>query len=103
MVLVQSYPVAVLMCVITMICWGSWANTQKLATKEWRFQLFYWDYCLGVLLLTLVFAFTLGSMGHYGRGFVENVQQAKSKYIYSPILGASFSILPTFCWWPRST
>jgi glucose uptake protein len=87
MVLVQSYPVAVLMCVITMICWGSWANTQKLATKEWRFQLFYWDYCLGVLLLTLIFAFTLGSMGHYGRGFVEDVQQAKSQYIYSAMLG----------------
>ena len=49
MVLVESYPVAVLMCIITMICWGSWANTQKLASKEWRFQLFYWDYCLGVL------------------------------------------------------
>ena len=63
MVLVESYPVAVLMCVITMICWGSWANTQKLASKEWRFQLFYWDYCLGVLLLTLIFAFTLGSTG----------------------------------------
>ena len=45
--------VAVVMCFITMLCWGSWANTQKLATKEWRFQLFYWDYCIGVVLLTL--------------------------------------------------
>ena len=40
MFIVESYPVAVLMCVVTMLCWGSWANTQKLATKEWRFQLF---------------------------------------------------------------
>ena len=69
MTLISSYPVAVLMCLVTMLCWGSWANTQKLASKEWRFQLFYWDYCLGVLLLTLIFAFTLGSTGETGRAF----------------------------------
>lgn len=93
MVLVESYPVAVLMCVITMICWGSWANTQKLATKEWRFQLFYWDYCLGVLLLTLLFAFTLGNMGEYGRGFLDDLQQAQGKYIgYAMLGGVIFNI-----------
>lgn len=54
MIIVESYPVAVLMCVITMLCWGSWANTQKLASKEWRFQLFYWDYAIGVFLLHLI-------------------------------------------------
>ena len=87
MVLVESYPVAVLMCVVTMICWGSWANTQKLASKEWRFQLFYWDYCLGVLLLTLLFAFTLGSLGDYGRGFLDDLNQAQGRYIGSALLG----------------
>jgi glucose uptake protein len=87
MVLVESYPVAVAMCVITMICWGSWANTQKLASKEWRFQLFYWDYCLGVLLLTLIFAFTLGSMGQGGRSFVDDLRQAESAYIGYAMLG----------------
>ena len=63
MVIVESYPVAVIMCIITMLCWGSWANTQKLASKEWRFQLYYWDYAIGVLLLAVVLAFTLGSVG----------------------------------------
>jgi glucose uptake protein len=93
MVLVESYPVAVAMCIITMICWGSWANTQKLASKEWRFQLFYWDYCLGVLLLTLLFAFTLGSMGDYGRGFLDDVQQAHGTYIgYAMLGGVIFNI-----------
>jgi glucose uptake protein len=87
MVLIESYSVAVLMCVITMICWGSWANTQKLASKEWRFQLFYWDYCIGVLLLTLLFAFTLGSMGTGGRGFIEDLRQADIRYIGSALLG----------------
>ena len=64
MQIVESYPVAVAMCVVTMLCWGSWANTQKLASKEWRFQLFYWDYAIGVFLLSLILAFTLGSTGY---------------------------------------
>src|SRR5262245_17805218 len=87
MVLVESYPVAVLMCVITMICWGSWANTQKLATKEWRFQLFYWDYAIGVLLLALIMAFTLGSMGPGGRSFLADLRQADGKWLGSAFLG----------------
>jgi glucose uptake protein len=75
------------MCIITMICWGSWANTQKLASQEWRFQLFYWDYCLGVLLLTLMFAFTLGSTGENGRSFLNDLRQADWKYIGYALLG----------------
>jgi glucose uptake protein len=60
------------MCIVTMLCWGSWANTQKLASKEWRFQLFYWDYAIGVFLLSLLLAFTLGSTGSGGRGFLAD-------------------------------
>src|SRR4029079_17321919 len=87
MVTIDSYSIAVLMCIITMICWGSWANTQKLASKEWRFQLFYWDYCLCVLLLTLSCALTVGSRGENGRGFLADLQQASSKSIGSALLG----------------
>jgi glucose uptake protein len=87
MVIVESYPVAVAMCVITMLCWGSWANTQKLASKEWRFQLFYWDYAIGVLLLSLILAFTMGSTGTGGRGFLADLQQADGKWLGSAFLG----------------
>ncbi len=87
MVIIQNYGLAVLMCFITMICWGSWANTQKLASKEWRFQLFYWDYALGVLLLTLIFAFTLGSFGEVGRSFLEDLGQANADSYGSAFLG----------------
>jgi glucose uptake protein len=87
MVTIESYSTAVLMCIITMICWGSWANTQKLASKEWRFQLFYWDYCLGVLLLTLIFAFTLGSTGDHPRSFLADLRQADFKYIGNALIG----------------
>ena len=81
------------MCIITMLCWGSWANTQKLASKEWRFQLFYWDYCIGVLLLTVLFALTLGSMGSQGRGFFADLSQASATYIgYAFLGGVVFNI-----------
>jgi len=87
MIIVESYAVAVVMCVITMMCWGSWANTQKLASKEWRFQLFYWDYAIGVLLLSLLLAFTMGSTGGGGRGFLADLEQADAKWLGSAFLG----------------
>lgn len=87
MFVVQSYPLAVFLCVVTMLCWGSWANTQKLAGKEWRFQLFYWDYALGVLLLALLLAFTLGSSGPNGRPFSSDLAQADTHWLRSAFLG----------------
>ncbi len=87
MILVESYPVAVVMCIITMLCWGSWANTQKLASKEWRFQLYYWDYAIGVFLLSLLLAFTMGSTGGAGRGFLADLSQAEGKWLGSAFLG----------------
>lgn len=87
MVIVESYGVAVLLCIITMLCWGSWANTQKLASKTWRFELFYWDYVIGILLFSIVSAFTLGSMGSQGRSFVNDLQQADSSNIMSALVG----------------
>ena len=67
MFVLHSYAWAVLLCIVTMLCWGSWANTQKLARAGWRFELFYWDYAIGVILLSVLFAFTLGSVGADGR------------------------------------
>lgn len=87
MVLVESYTVAVILCFVTMLCWGSWANTQKLASKEWKFQLFYWDYSIGVLLFSLIMAFTLGSIGLEGRGFLEDLGLADNSSIWSALLG----------------
>jgi glucose uptake protein len=70
-----------------MLCWGSWANTQKLASREWRFQLFYWDYSIGVLLLALLLAFTLGSAGEGGRAFLPDLAQANSKWLACAFVG----------------
>jgi len=87
MVIIQSYFVAVLMCVVTMLCWGSWANTQKLASRKWAFQLYYWDYSFGVLLLALLLAFTMGSSGEEGRPFLADVAQADKVSVGSALLG----------------
>jgi glucose uptake protein len=87
LLIVESYPVAVFMCLITMLCWGSWANTQKLASEKWQFQLFYWDYSLGVLLLTLVLALTAGSMGDSGRAFAADIAQAEPGALRDALIG----------------
>ncbi|RVU03044.1 multidrug DMT transporter permease [Mucilaginibacter limnophilus] len=87
MFIVESYPLAVLFCVITMLCWGSWANTQKLVHGKWRFELFYWDYVLGILLFSLVAAFTMGSNGTQGRGFIADLQQALPANLLSAFIG----------------
>lgn len=87
MFILQSYAVAVVFCVITMLCWGSWANTQKLAGKRWRFELFYWDYVFGVFLMALIFAFTLGSLGAGGRSFLADVQQSDWRNLGSAVMG----------------
>jgi glucose uptake protein len=70
-----------------MLCWGSWANTQKLASKEWSFPLFYWDYTLGVIFLSLIFGFTLGSNGESGQAFIPNLLQAAPKAFLLALLG----------------
>jgi glucose uptake protein len=87
MFIVNSYPLAVILCVVTMLCWGSWANTQKLASREWSFPLFYWDYTLGVIILSLLFGLTLGSSGENGEAFIPNLLQAAPKAILFALLG----------------
>lgn len=87
MFIVSNYLLAVILCVITMICWGSWGNTQKLAAKTWRYELFYWDYVIGIVLLALLFGFTLGSTGEEGRSFVADLTQVSSKNFWSAFTG----------------
>jgi glucose uptake protein len=87
MFIIENYSTAVIFCFVTMICWGSWANSQKLAAKTWRFELFYWDYVLGVLIFSLIFAFTRGSTGNDGRSFARDIVQADRNNILSAVIG----------------
>ena len=87
MYIVQSYSFAVLLCIITMLCWGSWGNTQKLAARSWRYELFYWDYVIGIVLTGIILGFSLGSFGSEGRSFIADLQQADWKNMSSAVLG----------------
>ena len=87
MFIINSYTLAVFFCFVTMLCWGSWGNTQKLAAKNWRYELFYWDYVIGMLLFALLLAFTMGSIGNEGRPFLEDIAQVSSASFLSIILG----------------
>ncbi len=87
MVLVQNYSLAVFLCFAAMVCWGSWQNTQNLIGKHWRFELFYWDFSIGIFLFALLMAATFGSLGNEGRSFIPDLLQADPENLISAALG----------------
>ena len=87
MFIVSSYPLAVFFCLITMLCWGSWSNTQKLTASSWRQELYYWDYVVGILLISLLLGFTMGSIGEGGRSFIADLQQISLKNYLNAFTG----------------
>jgi glucose uptake protein len=88
----QTFSTALVMVIISAICWGSWANTFK-GTRGYRFELFYWDYILGVIGMALILAFTLGSRFSNGPDFLSNVRSADgSNIIWAIAAGAIFNV-----------
>ncbi|UFH53969.1 GRP family sugar transporter [Spirosoma sp. KNUC1025] len=87
MFIINQYPVAVVVCFLTMLCWGSWANTQKLTTQSVPTTIYYRDYTYGILLLSLVLAFTLGSVGTQGRPFLTDLRQADTQNVFYALVG----------------
>jgi glucose uptake protein len=61
MILPSTTLASLLLLILTLFCWGSWANSQRLVFK-WRFELFYYDFALGMAACILIAVFTLGSM-----------------------------------------
>jgi glucose uptake protein len=84
----QSLSIALLMMITSAICWGSWANTYK-GVKNYRFELFYWDYAVGIFLISLILAFTMGSTGHDASSFLNNVHSADTSNIVSTLIGGA--------------
>src|SRR5260370_17361092 len=84
----HSLGLALLMMITSAICWGSWANTYK-GVKNYRFELFYWDYAIGIFLISLILAFTMGSSGHDSNSFLNNVQAADTANIVSTLVGGA--------------
>ena len=83
-----SVSIALLMMITSAICWGSWANTYK-GVKNYRFELFYWDYAIGIFLISLILALTMGSSGQDSSSFVNNVQATSGSNIISALVGGA--------------
>src|SRR5208283_927430 len=86
MLLPQTYEAALVLMLVSMLCWGSWANTLKLC-PGYRFQLFYWDYAIGVLLGALLLGLTAGSHGSTGFSFLSNLVESPVESMEMAALG----------------
>src|ERR1700687_3530664 len=84
----HSLNIALFMMITSAICCGSWANTYK-GVKNYRFELFYWDYAVGIFLVSLILALTMGSTGHDANSFLNNVHSADTKNIISTMVGGA--------------
>lgn len=91
MILPQTYNAALFLMILSMLCWGSWANTYKLAGK-WRFELFYFDYAFGLLLVAWIYALTFGNLGYDGFSFMDDLLHAgKRQWLYGFAAGMIFN------------
>jgi glucose uptake protein len=84
----HSLGIALFMMITSAICWGSWANTYK-GVKNYRFELFYWDYAVGIFVVSLILAFTMGSSGNNADSFLNNVHSADTNNIVSTMVGGA--------------
>jgi glucose uptake protein len=88
----QTFPLALLMMITSAICWGSWANTYK-GVKNYRFELFYWDYAIGIFLMSLILGHTMGATSNDASNLVHNIHSAStSNVIYALVGGAIFNL-----------
>src|SRR6202041_3812268 len=88
----NSLGIALFMMITSAICWGSWANTYK-GVKNYRFELFYWDYAIGIFLAALIYALTMGSTNGGPTSFLNNVRSADVSNIgWALIAGIIFNL-----------
>lgn len=91
MILPQTYAAALCLMVLSMLCWGSWANTYK--ASKWRFELYYFDFAVGLLAVAFLIAITAGSMGFDGFTFFDDMFHAgKRQWLYGFVAGVVFNL-----------
>lgn len=87
-----TFVVALVMTVLSTVCWGSFANTFKI-TKNYRFEIYYWDYALGIFLISLILAFTMGSTNSGPDSFLNNLHsESASNLLCAMVAGFIFNI-----------
>jgi glucose uptake protein len=91
MILPQTYSYVLALMILSVICLGSWASTFKMAGK-WRFELFYFDFAIGLMIVALIYAFTFGNLGFDGFTFLDDLQHAgKRQWMFSFLAGLIFN------------
>src|SRR5215468_907888 len=83
----QTFSLALLMMITSAICWGSWANTYK-GVKNYRFELFYWDYAIGIFLMALILGHTMGATSNDASNLVHNIHSASTSNVVYALVGA---------------
>jgi glucose uptake protein len=92
MILPQTHFAVLFLMILSLLCWGSWANTYKLAGK-WRYELFYFDFAAGVVIIAFIYAFTVGNLGYDGFSFVDDLMHAgKRQWLYGFMGGVIFNL-----------
>jgi glucose uptake protein len=92
MILPQTHAAVLFLMILSLLCWGSWANSYKLAGK-WRYELFYFDFAAGVALFAFLYAFTVGNLGYDGFSFMDDLMHAgKRQWLYGFMGGVIFNL-----------
>ena len=92
MILPQTYGLVLALMIFSLLCWGSWANTFKLAGK-YRFELYYVDFAIGCLLIALVYAFTVGNLGFDGFSLLDDLEHTmKRQWLFGFVGGVLFNL-----------
>ena len=84
----NSLGLALFMMITSAICWGSWANTYK-GVKNYRFELFYWDYAIGIFFISLILGHTMGSTSHDASSLINNIHSADTNNVISTMIGGA--------------
>jgi glucose uptake protein len=92
MILPQTHAAVLFLMILSLFCWGSWANTYKLAGK-WRYELYYFDFALGMVIAAFLYAFTVGNLGFDGFSFMDDLMHAgKRQWLYGFMGGVIFNL-----------
>ena len=89
----QTYSMALFLMTLSMLCWGTWANTQKI-TRSWPFALYYFDYTIGLLVCSVLFGLALGQIDPSSPdSFFLNLRAASQRSLWLAFAGgAVFSV-----------
>jgi glucose uptake protein len=92
MLLPQTHAAVLFLMALSLLCWGSWANSYKLAGK-WRFELYYFDFAAGVAVAAFLYAITVGNLGYDGFSFLDDLMHAgKRQWLYGFMGGVIFNL-----------